>query len=82
MYFSTESSSKIAHIRNIVNALLKVTIHQPLLGHVLTTGHNINWDHFDISELTELSLENYRPFIQELKLSLNVNDGSEKLLIY
>ena len=53
-----------------------------MLGHMLTTGHNINWDHFDISELTELSLENYRPFIQELKLSLNVNDGSEKLLIY
>ena len=45
-------------------------------------SHNINWDHFDISALTELSLESYRLFIQELKLSLNVNDDSEKILIY
>ena len=48
----------------------------------LTTSHNINWDHFDISALTELSLESYQLFIQELKLSLNVNDDSENLLIY
>ena len=49
------------------------------------TGHNVKWDHFDIlaSGKTDYHYKIKETlFIYELKPALNVNVGSEKLLLY
>ena len=66
--------------RNISGFSPRMTPHQPLL-----TGHNINWDHFDIlaSVKTDYHCKIKETLlIQELKLALNVNVSSKKLILY
>ena len=56
-----------------------------IADHVKTTGHNINWDHFDIlaSGKTDYHCKVKETlFIQELQPALNANVSSEKLLLY
>ena len=56
-----------------------------LLENNKTTGHNIKWDNFDIlaSGKTDYHFKMKQTlFIYELKPALNVNVGSEKLLLY
>ena len=56
-----------------------------LADHVISTGHNIKWDHFDILATGKSDLQckiKETLLISELKPSLNENVGSEKLLLY
>ena len=56
-----------------------------IADHIKTTGHNINWDHFDIlaSGKTDFHCKIKETLlIQELQSSLNVNVSSEKLMLY
>ena len=62
--------------QNISRPSLKAIIHQSLLMHGKTTGHDIKCDHFDIiaSGKTDLHCKIKETlFIQELQPSLNVN---------
>ena len=56
-----------------------------LADHVISTGHNIKWDHFDILTTGKSDFQ-YKIketlLISELKPSLNENVGSEKLFLY
>ena len=58
-----------------------------LADHVISTGHNIKWDHFDIlatagkSDFIQCKIKETL-LISELKPSLNENVGSEKLFLY
>ena len=65
---------------NILRPSLKAIIYQlSLIIIIITTGHNIKWDHFDIlaSGKTDLHCKIKETlFIQELKPSLNANVGS------
>ena len=56
-----------------------------IADHVIDTGHNIKWDHFEILvsgksdyhwEMKEIL------FIQDLKPAFNVNISSETLMLY
>ena len=56
-----------------------------IADHIHVTGHNIKWDNFYIlaSEKTDYHCKIKQTLlIYELKLALNVNVGSEKLLLY
>ena len=56
-----------------------------LADHVISTGHNIKWDHFDILTTGKSDLQckiKETLLISELKPSLNENVGSEKLFFY
>ena len=56
-----------------------------LADHVISTGHNIKWDHFDILATGKSDLQckiKETLLISELKPSLNENVGSEKLFLY
>ena len=52
--------------------------------YVISTGHNIKWDHFDILATGKSDLQckiKETLLISELKPSLNENVGSEKLFL-
>ena len=56
-----------------------------LADHVISTGHNIKWDHFDIFTTGKSDFQckiKETLLISELKPSLNENVGSEKLFLY
>ena len=56
-----------------------------LADHVISTGHNIKWDHFEIIATGKSDLQckiKETLLISELKHSLNENVGSEKLFLY
>ena len=56
-----------------------------LADHVISTGHNIKWDHFEIIAAGKSDLQckiKETLLISELKPSLNENVGSEKLFLY
>ena len=56
-----------------------------LADHVISTGHNIKWDHFEIIATGKSDLQckiKETLLISELKPSLNENVGSEKLFLY
>ena len=56
-----------------------------LADHVISTGPNIEWDHFDILTTGKSDLQckiKETLLISELKPSLNENVGSEKLFLY
>ena len=66
-------------------ALTKNDHSSAIADHIKTTGHNIKWDNFDIlaSGKTDYHCKIKETlFIYELKPALNVNVGSEKLLLY
>ena len=66
-------------------ALTKNDHSTAIADHIKTTGHNIKWDNFDIlaSGKTDYHCKIKETlFIYELKPALNVNVGSEKLLLY
>ena len=66
-------------------ALSKSDHTSAIADHIITAGHDIKWDHFDIlvSGKTDSHLKIKETlFIQELKPSLNVNISSEKLLLF
>ena len=66
-------------------ALTKSDHLSAIADHIITTGHNIKWDHFHIlaSGKTDLHCKIKETlFIQELQTSLNANVGSERLLLY
>ena len=55
-----------------------------LADHVISTGHNFKWDHFDILATGKSDLQckiKETLLISELKPSLN-ESGSEKLFLY
>ena len=65
--------------------LLKDDHSSAIADHVKTTGHNIEWDHFDIlaSGMSDYQFKIKETlFIQELQPALNANVSSEKLLLY
>ena len=56
-----------------------------LADHVISTSHNIKWDHFDILTTGKSDLQckiKETLLISELKPSLNEDVGSEKLFLY
>ena len=56
-----------------------------LAGNVISTGHNIKWDHFEIIATGKSDLQckiKETLFISELKPSLNEIVGSKKLFLY
>ena len=56
-----------------------------LADHVISTGHNIIWDHFDILTTGKSDLQckiKETLLISELKPSLNKNVGGENLFLY
>ena len=56
-----------------------------LADHVMSTGDNIKWDHFDILVTGKSDLQckiKEIILISELKPSLNENVGSDKLFLY
>ena len=56
-----------------------------LADHVISTGHNIKWDHFDILATGKSDLQckiKETLLISELEPSLNENVGSEKLFLF
>ena len=57
-----------------------------IADHITPTGHNINWDHFEIlaTGLSDIRciVESKSLLIKDLKPSLNENVGSEKLFLY
>ena len=64
-----------------------VTLLLWLIDHVISTGHNIKWDHFDIlatgkSDLPCKIKETLLVSELQLKPSLNENVCSEKLFLY
>ena len=66
-------------------ALTKSDHLSAIADHIITTGRNIKWDHFDIlaSGKTDLHCKIKETlFIQELQPSLNANVGSERLLLF
>ena len=53
--------------------------------HIISTGHNIKWDHFEILASGKSDLHckiKETLLISDLKPSLNENVGSEKLFLY
>ena len=59
--------------------------HKALADHVVSTRHNIKWDHYDILATGKSDLQckiKETVLISELKPSLNENVGSEKLFLY
>ena len=55
-----------------------------LADHVISTSHNIKWDHFDTLATGKSDLQckiKETCLISELKPSLHENVGSEKLLL-
>ena len=53
--------------------------------HVISTGHNIKWDRFDILATGKSDLQckiKETLLISELEPSLNENVGSEKLFLF
>ena len=67
------------------NALAKNDNTSAIADHVKATVHNIKWDHFDI--LAKGKTDYHRKiketlYIHELEPALNVNVGSEKLMLY
>ena len=66
-------------------ALAKNDNTSAIADHVKATGHNIKWDHFDISAKGKTDYHckiKETLHIQELKPAFNVNVGSEKLMLY
>ena len=56
-----------------------------IADYVKTTGHNIQWDHYDISTKGKTDYHckiKETLFIQELEPAFNVNFGNEKLMLY
>ena len=65
--------------------ILKDCHSSALADHVISTGHNIKWDHFEIIATGKSDLQckiKETLLISELKPSLNENVGSEKLFLY
>jgi len=55
-----------------------------IADHVKNTGHNIKWDHFDISASGKTDYHRKVKetlFIQDLQPALNANVSSEKLVL-
>ena len=72
---------KTEHFR----ALTKSCQSSAIADHIISTGHNIKWDHFEIlatgrSDVHRKIKETL--LIKDLKPALNENVGSEKLLLY
>ena len=66
-------------------ALLKHDHSSAIADHVKTTGHNIEWDHFDILASGKTGYHcmfKESLFTQDLQATLNANVSSEKLLLY
>ena len=66
-------------------ALAKNDNTSAIADHVKATGHNIDWDHFDILAKGKTDYHckiKETLFIQELEPAFNVNVGSEKLMLY
>ena len=66
-------------------ALAKIDNTSAIADHVKTTGHNINWDQFDILAKGKTDYHckiKETLYIQELEPAFNVNVGSEKLMLY
>ena len=67
------------------NALTQDCHASALADHVISTSHNMKWDHFDILATGKSDLQRKIKatlLSNELKPSLNENVGSEKLFLY
>ena len=66
-------------------ALAKSCQSSAIADHIISTGHKIKWDHFEILA-TGRSDVHYKIketlLVKDLKPALNENVGSEKLFIY
>ena len=83
MMFTSEKTRRRLHERKTEHfkALTKCDHLSAIADHIITTGHNIKWDHFEIpaSGKTDLHCKIKETlFIQELQPSLNANVGSER----
>ena len=75
----------IEKLNTSIKALVKNDQMSAIADHVKTTGHNIKWDHFDISASDKTDYHckiKETLLIQELKPAFNVNVSSEKLMLY
>ena len=75
----------IGRLNILIKALTQGCHASALADHVLSTGHNIKWVHFDILATGKSDLRckvKETLLISELKPSLNENVGSEKLFLY
>ena len=66
-------------------ALTQVGHASAVADHIISTGHNIKWDHFEILATGKSDLQckiKETLLISDLKPSLNENIGSEKLFLY
>ena len=66
-------------------ALTQIGHTSAVADHVISTGHNIKWDHFEILATGKSDLQckiKETLLISDLKPSLNGNVGSEKLFLY
>jgi len=83
--FYIEKRKQSLHDRKTFQVLSKRDHSSAIAEHVQTTGHDIEWDHFDIlaSGKTDYHCKVKETlFIQELQPALNVNVSGEKLLLY
>ena len=83
--FYVSKTKRRLHDRKTVHfkALTQHCHGSALANHVISTGHNIKWDHFDILDTGKFDLRcklKEALLISELKPSLNI--GSEKLFLY
>ena len=66
-------------------ALTKSSRSSAIADHIISTGHNIKWDHFEILATGRSDLHckiKETLLIKDLKPALNENVGSEKLFLY
>ena len=59
--------------------------HAAVAEHLISTGHNIKWDHFEILATGQCDLHckiKETLLIRDLNPALNENVGSENLLLY
>ena len=66
-------------------ALTKSSHSSAIADHVILTGHNIKWDHFEILATGRSDVHcriKETLLIKDLKPALNENVGSEKLFLY
>ena len=71
---------------NISKHSRRMVKHQlAIADHITSTGHYINWDHFEILATGRSDIHcriKESLLIKDLKPSLNENVGSEKLFLY
>ena len=66
-------------------ALTKNCHSSAIADHIISTGHNIKWDHFEILATRDSDVHSKIKetlLIKDLKPALNKNVGSEKLFLY